>query len=85
MNEQIKALQAEIDAFVISNEGELDSFRNQFVGRKSRLASLFYELKKVASENRREVGQSLNGLKNSAETKFAEAQESFAGNAAGGS
>jgi phenylalanyl-tRNA synthetase alpha chain len=83
MNEQIKALQAEIDSFVISNEGELESFRNQFVGRKSRLASLFDELKNVPAENRREVGQSLNGLKNSAETKFADAQESFAGNAAG--
>ena len=83
MNEQIKALQAEIDSFVISNEGELESFRNQFVGRKSRLASLFDELKNVPAENRREVGQSLNGLKKSAETKFADAQESFAGNAAG--
>jgi phenylalanyl-tRNA synthetase alpha chain len=83
MNEQIKALQAEIDSFVISNESELESFRNQFVGRKSRLASLFDELKNVPAENRREVGQSLNGLKNSAETRFADAQESFAGNAAG--
>lgn len=83
MNEQIKALQAEIDSFVISNESELESFRNQFVGRKSRLASLFDELKNVPAENRREVGQSLNGLKNSAEKKFADAQESFAGNAAG--
>ena len=83
MNEQIKALQAEIDAFVISNEVELESFRNQFVGRKSQLASLFDELKNVPADNRREVGQLLNGLKNSAESKFAEAQESFAGNAAG--
>lgn len=82
MNEQIKALQAEIDSFVISNEGELESFRNQFFGRKSRLATLFDELKNVPAENRREVGQSLNGLKNSAESKFAEAQEAFAGNAA---
>ena len=82
MNEQIKGLKAEIDAFVISNEGELESFRHQFVGRKSRLASLFDELKNVPAENRREVGQALNGLKNSAETKFSEAQEAFAGNAA---
>ena len=82
MNEQIKALQAEIDTYIISNESELESFRNQFVGRKSQLASLFDELKNVPAENRREVGQALNGLKNSAETKFAEAQEAFAGNAA---
>ena len=82
MNEQIKALQEEIDSFVISNGAELESFRNQFVGRKSRLATLFDELKNVPAENRREVGQSLNGLKNSAESKFAEAQEAFADNAA---
>jgi len=82
MNEQINALQAEIDSFVISNESELESFRNQFVGRKSRLASLFDELKNVPAEDRREVGQSLNGLKNAAEAKFVEAQEAFAGNAA---
>jgi phenylalanyl-tRNA synthetase alpha chain len=61
MNEQIKAIQAEIDAYVISNESELESFRNQFVGRKSQLASLFDELKNVLAENRREVGQALNG------------------------
>lgn len=82
MNEQIKVLQEEIDSFVISNGGELESFRNKFVGRKSRLATLFDELKNAPAENRREVGQALNGLKNSAESKFAEAQEAFAGNAA---
>jgi len=82
MNEQINGLKAEIDAFVISNEVELESFRNQFVGRKSRLASLFDELKNVPAENRREVGQALNGLKNLAETKLADAQEAFAGDSA---
>jgi phenylalanyl-tRNA synthetase alpha chain len=47
------------------------------VGRKGRLASLFDQLKNVPSEERRDVGQTLNGLKNLAETKFAEAQENF--------
>jgi phenylalanyl-tRNA synthetase alpha chain len=47
------------------------------VGRKGRLASLFDQLKNVPSEERRDVGQTFNGLKNLAETKFAEAQENF--------
>ncbi len=78
MNEQIKVIQAEIEAFVISNESDVEQFRIQFVGRKSRLASLFDGLKDVPAENRREVGQALNQLKNLAENKFNQAQESFA-------
>ncbi|MCZ2482134.1 phenylalanine--tRNA ligase subunit alpha [Aquirufa nivalisilvae] len=78
MNEQIKVIQEEIEAFVISNESEVEQFRIQFVGRKSRLASLFDGLKDVPAENRREVGQALNQLKNLAENKFNQAQDSFA-------
>ncbi|RXK47546.1 phenylalanine--tRNA ligase subunit alpha [Aquirufa rosea] len=78
MNEQIKVIQDEIEGFVISNESDVEQFRIQFVGRKSRLASLFDGLKDVPAENRREVGQALNQLKNLAENKFNTAQEAFA-------
>ena len=77
MQEEIKKIQDEINAFIISNESDLDNFRIDFVGRKGRLASLFDQLKNVPAEARREVGQTLNGLKNLAETKFVEAQENF--------
>ncbi len=77
MQEEIKKIQDEINAFIISNESDLDNFRIDFVGRKGRLTSLFDQLKNVPAEARREVGQILNGLKNLAETKFAEAQENF--------
>ena len=77
MQEEIKKIQDEINAFVISNESDLDNFRIDFVGRKGRLASLFDQLKNVPAEARRDVGQSLNGLKNLAESKFAEAQDNF--------
>jgi len=77
MQEEIKKIQDEINAFIISNESDLDNFRIEFVGRKGRLASLFDQLKNVPTETRRDVGQSLNGLKNLAESKFAEAQENF--------
>jgi len=77
MQEEIKKIQDEISAFIISNESDLDNFRIDFVGRKGRLALLFDLLKNVPAEARREVGQTLNGLKNLAETKFVEAQENF--------
>jgi len=77
MQEEINKIQDEINAFIISNESELDHFRIEFVGRKGRLASLFDQLKNVPVETRREVGQSLNSLKNLAESKFLEAQENF--------
>jgi phenylalanyl-tRNA synthetase alpha chain len=79
MKEQIASIQAEIEQFSIGNESELEQFRIQFVGRKGRLAALFDQLKEVSAEQRREVGQALNGLKNLAEAKFEEAQAQFAG------
>jgi phenylalanyl-tRNA synthetase alpha chain len=79
MKEQIASIQAEVEQFQIGNESELEQFRIQFVGRKGRLASLFDQLKDVPAEQRREVGQALNGLKNLAEAKFEEAQAQFAG------
>ncbi|MEY4609745.1 MAG: Phenylalanine--tRNA ligase [Bacteroidota bacterium] len=78
MKEQIASIQAEVEQFQIGNESELEQFRIQFVGRKGRLASLFDQLKDVPAEQRREVGQALNGLKNLAEAKFEEAQAQFA-------
>ncbi len=78
MKEQIASIQAEVEQFHIGNESELEQFRIQFVGRKGRLAALFDQLKEVPAEQRREVGQALNGLKNSAEAKFEEAQAQFA-------
>jgi phenylalanyl-tRNA synthetase alpha chain len=78
MKEQIASIQAEVEQFQIGNESELEQFRIQFVGRKGRLASLFDQLKDVPAEQRREVGQALNGLKNLAEAKFDEAQAQFA-------
>jgi phenylalanyl-tRNA synthetase alpha chain len=77
MQEEIKKIQDEMNAFIISNESELDTFRTEFVGRKGRLAALFDQLKNVPAESRREVGLALNELKNGAESKFSKAQESF--------
>jgi phenylalanyl-tRNA synthetase alpha chain len=82
MQDEINKIQDEINAFMISNESELDTFRIEFVGRKGRLASLFDQLKSVPAESRREVGLALNGLKNVAEAKFESAQAIFSNTSA---
>ncbi len=77
MNQKIEKIKAEIEAFVVDSEQTLEQFRIQFVGRKGRLAELFDGLKEVPNELKREVGRSLNAVKNLAEEKFQAAQESF--------
>lgn len=82
-NADIAAMAAEIENFTISNKEELEAFRITFLGTKNKLKDLFSLMGKVAPEDRKEFGQMLNGLKTSAERKFAQFSESLE-NAGGG-
>ena len=75
MQESIAALTAEITTAELNNPAELDAFRINYLGRKSRLADLFDQLKNVPAENKRVVGQQLNALKQQAQARFDEAQQ----------
>ncbi|MEO9533627.1 MAG: phenylalanine--tRNA ligase subunit alpha [Crocinitomicaceae bacterium] len=66
----ISTLQAEIEETKISNAEELETFRIRFLGSKNVLKELYGQLKTVPNEQKKEVGQSINALKNAAETKF---------------
>lgn len=82
MVENIQHVAHEIEAAPLTNAAELEQFRIAYIGRKGRIADLFDNLKQVAPEQRREVGQQLNSLKNRAQERFDQAQEQLA-NAAG--
>ena len=75
MQESIAALTVEITTAELNNPAELDAFRINYLGRKSRLADLFDQLKNVPAENKRAVGQQLNALKQQAQARFDEAQQ----------
>ncbi|MBC5994858.1 phenylalanine--tRNA ligase subunit alpha [Pontibacter cellulosilyticus] len=75
MVENIQAVAQEIEAAQLTNAAELEQFRITYIGRKGRVAELFDNLKQVAPEQRREVGQQLNALKNRAQERFDQAQE----------
>lgn len=74
MQESILGLAAEVAAADVRSAAALDQFRLLYLGRKGRLADLFDQLKTVPADERRAIGQQLNGLKQQAQTRFDEAQ-----------
>jgi phenylalanyl-tRNA synthetase alpha chain len=70
MFDKIDTVSREIAAFEIANKEQLDQFRIAYTGRKGVLSDLFDELKTIAPEQRKEVGQRLNQVKEEAMTKF---------------
>lgn len=77
MEDKIKELKQNIEDFKIEGKESLEKFRIQFLGSKNVLKDLFSEIKNVAADKRKEVGQSINALKNAAQEKF----ESFSSQA----
>jgi phenylalanyl-tRNA synthetase alpha chain len=75
MKEKIAQILSEIEHFEIKNAVDLENFRIQFLGTKSVIKALFGELKSVPNEEKREVGQLMNGLRLAAEEKFEIAKE----------
>lgn len=74
MQEKIQEIHQQVDTFVIENKDQLEAFRIAYVGRKSVIGELFDGLKNVPAEQRREIGQELNSLKDFAQNKFNEIQ-----------
>jgi phenylalanyl-tRNA synthetase alpha chain len=77
MKDKILEIQKEMEDFKVDSKEQLESFRLSFISRKSKVADLFNNLKEVAQEERKKVGQELNELKNLAQSKFDELQSIF--------
>lgn len=77
MKEAINSYLAEIELFSAQSKDELEAFRIRFLGKKGILKDLYADLKGVAAEDRREVGQLINGLRDSAEAKLDTEKQKF--------
>lgn len=77
----IASMQNEISAAAPANSEQLEQFRIRFLGSKNVIKPLFAEMKNVPNDRKKEFGQLLNSLKESAEEKFKSVQESFESNA----
>lgn len=77
MASNIQAIKEEISAYSVSNEAELEEYRQRFIGRKNILADLFAEMRHVPAEQRKDYGQKINELKDAANAKFKNLIESL--------
>jgi phenylalanyl-tRNA synthetase alpha chain len=77
MEERIKKLLEEVTAFKAANKDAIENFRLKFISRKGAITELFEELKKVSVEEKKKIGKVLNELKQTAEAKLTNLQESI--------
>ncbi len=83
MNSKINDLLARVEEFHPKAAAEIEDFRIRILGKKGELTALMDEFKTVAPERKRELGQRLNALKQSALAKINALKEEFADTAAG--
>lgn len=69
MVDKIKDLIQEAEAFTAQSKEEIEAFRIKFLGSKGLLKEFYGEIKNVANEQKKEFGQIVNQLKNTAQDK----------------
>ncbi|WP_242134248.1 phenylalanine--tRNA ligase subunit alpha [Aestuariivivens marinum] len=69
MIDKIKELIAEVEVFKAQSKEEVEAFRIKYLGSKGLLKEFYGELKNVANDQKRELGQIINQLKNTAEDR----------------
>ncbi|WP_458628441.1 phenylalanine--tRNA ligase subunit alpha [Winogradskyella sp. PC D3.3] len=77
MIDKIKELIAEAEAFKAQSKEEVEAFRIKYLGSKGHLKAFYGELKNVANDQKREFGQIINELKNTAEAKVNHLKEAL--------
>ncbi len=77
MLEKIKALQEELEKMVVSGKEEVEELRLKYISKKGSISQLFEDFKNVSPEQKKEVGQAINTLKNFALEKINSLKESF--------
>ena len=79
----LDALRREIDAAPLDSAEAVEAFRVRFLGRKNGVVrTLFGRMNEVPGPERRAYGQAVNALKETAETRIAEAETRIAASAA---
>lgn len=77
MIDAIKNYIAQAEAFDTRDPEQLEAFRIKFLGKKGLLNDFFTEFKNVPAEQKKEFGQVINALKNTAEGKVKSIQEAI--------
>ncbi len=70
LTDQIQATKAEIDNEIVDSAESAESFRIKYLGSKGKVKALMSEMRNVAPEDKKQMGQELNALKQYAEQKY---------------
>lgn len=77
MLDKIKALQEEVEKIVASSKEEVEELRIKYISKKGEISQLFNDFKSVPPEQKKEVGQAINTLKNFALEKINNLKDGF--------
>lgn len=69
--EQLQQIQKEIEAFNIADLNLLEAFRIRFLGSKNILKPIAAGIREIPNDRKKEFGQLVNAVKNTAEQKYA--------------
>jgi len=77
MKNKISGILEDVKAFTAENLEQLEEFRIKYLSKKGVVPALFADFKNVAPEERKEMGQLMNGLKNAVQEKIVSLKESL--------
>lgn len=77
MQDKIKSLTAEIEKFKATGLDELEALRIKYLSKKGEITELFNDFRNVPNEQKREIGQLLNVLRDKAQGKINELKEAL--------
>ncbi|MDR1878098.1 MAG: phenylalanine--tRNA ligase subunit alpha [Bacteroidales bacterium] len=80
MNEHLKHIREEIDAFSTTSAEEVDKFRLKYLGKKGILTALFDDIRTIAPEKRKEFGENVNTLKKIVQEKVEQLRQTIDNN-----
>lgn len=80
MKNQIEKLLEEVNVFAATNNDEVEQFRIYMLGKNGALTFLFSEFKDIPSDQKKEIGQLLNNLKNKVTEKIESLKIIFSSN-----
>lgn len=77
LKENIQTLLAQVNDLKANNAEELEALRIKYLSKKGEITALFNEFRSVPNEEKRELGQLLNQLRQTTESRINELREQF--------
>jgi len=75
MKDKVETLLKEISTFTAGSTKEIEEFRLKYISKKGVITELFQKLKEAPASEKRDLGQLLNQLKQTAEARFKQLSE----------